>query len=166
MEKEDPIMALWKEHLKGEGAKETGHGSRVPSPPEGRPRGSERGQKTDSLIAAGLTIEGKITGEGHLRIAGHFQGDVHVKGDLTVESGARVQGEVQADTVLVGGEVHGNVIARSQVQLLESGTLIGDLKAGSLTVAAGSRMRGKVEFGWDEREGGPPLLTNMDEPAP
>jgi len=30
--------------------------------------------------------------------------------------------------------------------------LIGDLKAGSLTVAAGSKMRGKVEFGWKEGE--------------
>ena len=29
--------------------------------------------------------------------------------------------------------------------------LIGDLKAGSLVVAAGSRMRGQVEFGWDEK---------------
>jgi hypothetical protein len=30
--------------------------------------------------------------------------------------------------------------------------LIGDLKASSLTVATGSSMRGKVEFGWDEPE--------------
>ena len=29
--------------------------------------------------------------------------------------------------------------------------LTGDLKAGSLTVSAGSRMRGKVEFGWDDK---------------
>jgi len=29
--------------------------------------------------------------------------------------------------------------------------LIGDLKAGSLTVAAGSRMRGQVEFGWEDK---------------
>ena len=28
--------------------------------------------------------------------------------------------------------------------------IIGDLKAGSLTVAAGSRMRGQADFGWDD----------------
>jgi cytoskeletal protein CcmA (bactofilin family) len=33
--------------------------------------------------------------------------------------------------------------------LLEGGVISGDVKAGSLTVAAGSRMRGQVEFGWD-----------------
>jgi len=38
------------------------------------------------------------------------------------------------------------------VELSESGVLTGDLKASSLTVAAGSRMRGKVEFGWDKGE--------------
>jgi hypothetical protein len=38
------------------------------------------------------------------------------------------------------------------VEFKESGTLVGDLKAGSLIVAAGSRMRGKVEFGWKEGE--------------
>jgi hypothetical protein len=31
--------------------------------------------------------------------------------------------------------------------------MIGDLKAGSLTVAAGSKMRGNVDFGWKEGEG-------------
>ena len=38
-----------------------------------------------------------------------------------------------------------------RVELLESGVLTGDLKAGSLTVAAGSRMRGQMEFGWDDK---------------
>lgn len=46
--------------------------------------------------------------------------------------------------------MHGDIQAATRVELLESGTLIGDLKAGSLVVAAGSRMRGKGEFGWDE----------------
>ena len=53
--------------------------------------------------------------------------------------------------MLVGGEVRGHLIANSRSSS-ESGTLIGDLKAGSLTVAAGSKMRGKVEFGWKEGE--------------
>jgi cytoskeletal protein CcmA (bactofilin family) len=43
-------------------------------------------------------------------------------------------------------------VASSQVRLLESGQLIGDLKAPTLTVAAGSRMRGHVEFGWNPSE--------------
>ena len=112
-----------------------------------------RGEAKESLLAAGLTIEGKIEGTGHVRIAGSFKGDVHVQGNLTIEAGAKVTGGVRAHTVVVGGELEGNIDAASRVELLQTGVLNGDLKAGSLTVAAGSRMRGRAEFGWDEKGG-------------
>ena len=105
----------------------------------------------ESVIAAGLTIEGKIEGAGHVRIAGSFKGDVHVQGNLTIDAGAQLTGGVKADTVIVGGELQGNIDAASRVELLQTGVLNGDLKAGSLIVAAGSRMRGRAEFGWDEK---------------
>jgi cytoskeletal protein CcmA (bactofilin family) len=105
----------------------------------------------ESIIAAGLTIEGKIEGAGHVRIAGDFKGDVNVQGNLTIEAGAHLTGGVKADTVIVGGQLDGNIDAASRVELLQTGVLNGELKAGSLVVAAGSRMRGKAEFGWDEK---------------
>ena len=105
----------------------------------------------ESLIAADITIEGKIEGAGHVRIAGKFKGDVNVQGDLTIEHNAKLNGSVRAKKITVAGELEGNIDAASQVELQQSGVLIGDLKAGSLTVAAGSRMRGQVEFGWDEK---------------
>ena len=107
--------------------------------------------RSESLIASDITIEGKIEGAGHVRIAGRFKGDVHVQGDVTIEVGARVNGAVRARRVVIGGELEGNIDAASRVELLESGVLNGNLKAGSLTVAAGSRMRGQVEFGWEDR---------------
>ena len=109
------------------------------------------GPKTESVISAGLTIEGKIEGAGHVRIAGNFKGDVHVQGNVTIEQGAKLTGGVQADTVIIGGELAGNIDAAARVELLQTGVLLGDLKAGSLIVAAGSRMRGQAEFGWDEK---------------
>jgi cytoskeletal protein CcmA (bactofilin family) len=117
------------------------------------PAQQQRSDGKESLIAAGITIEGKIEGSGHVRIAGNFKGDVHVQGNLTIESGARVTGGVRAHTVVIGGELEGNIDAASRVELLQTGILNGDLKAGSLTVAAGSRMRGRAEFGWDEKPG-------------
>jgi cytoskeletal protein CcmA (bactofilin family) len=107
-----------------------------------------RADGKESLLAAGLTIEGKIEGTGHVRIAGNFKGDVHVQGNLTIESGAQLTGEVRADAVIVGGELSGNIEAATRVELQQTGVLNGDLKAGSLIVAAGSKMRGRVEFGW------------------
>ena len=119
---------------------------------EAKPMSMSPGKLSESILAAGLTIEGKIEGNGNIRVAGRFKGNVNVKGELTIEPGASIDGEVKADSVLVGGEVRGHIVCKSRVEFKESGTLIGDLKAGSLTVAAGSKMRGKVEFGWKEGE--------------
>ena len=105
----------------------------------------------ESVVAAGLAIEGKIEGSGHVRIAGRFKGDVHVQGNLTIEPGAKLTGGVRAGTVTIGGELEGNIDSATRVELLASGVLNGDLKAGSLTVAAGSKMRGQAEFGWEEK---------------
>lgn len=123
--------------------------------PATRPRTKET---RETVIAAGLTIDGKIEGAGHVRMAGRFKGDVNVDGDLTIESGAKITGSVRASTVTVGGELEGNIEAASRVELLATGVLNGDLKAGSLTVASGSRMRGNVSFGWDEAPSHQPRL--------
>jgi cytoskeletal protein CcmA (bactofilin family) len=123
---------------------------------EPAPRRSKETRET--VIAAGLTIDGKIEGAGHVRMAGRFKGDVNVDGDLTIEPGAKITGSVRASTVTVGGDLEGNIEAASRVELLASGVLNGDLKAGSLTVASGSRMRGNVSFGWDEAVSPQPRL--------
>jgi len=105
--------------------------------------------KAESLIAPDLMIEGKIEGTGHVRIAGRFKGDVDVRGDLTIEPGAQVTGSIRAEKVAIAGELIGNIESATHVDLLQSGALTGDLKAATATVAAGSRMRGMAEFGWE-----------------
>ena len=123
-----------------------------PEPAPKRERAAPAGAK-ESLIAADVTIEGKIEGAGHVRIAGRFKGDVNVEGNVTIEQGAHVTGQVHAHTVIVSGEVNGNIDASSKVELLESGVINGDVKAGTLTVVAGSRMRGQADFGWTDKGG-------------
>lgn len=114
-----------------------------------RPAKEQRLDMKESVIASDLTIEGKIAGSGHVRIAGRFKGDVQVDGNVTLDSGAHLEGQVKASVVIVGGELVGNIDNAKRVELLEGGVISGDVKAGSLTVAAGSRMRGQVEFGWE-----------------
>jgi cytoskeletal protein CcmA (bactofilin family) len=54
---------------------------------------------------------------------------------VAIEAGAGIEGEVKADTVLVVGEVHGNIVPQSRVELRESGALIGDLRLGSSVIS-------------------------------
>ena len=171
-------MALWKEKELDTAKKEpiqtdpatTAAKETKESPVSGSPGpvAATRAKPRDSMesvIGADLLIEGKIEGAGHVRLVGKFKGDVHVDGDLTIEQGAKVTGSVRAGTVVIGGELEGNVDAASRVELLETGVVNGDLTTGSLTVAAGSRMRGQAEFGFDEKERRAPKMrveTDID----
>ena len=121
------------------------HVAHAPSARSAQPQGKE------SLIAANLFIEGKIQGSGDIRIAGQFKGDVDVQGDLTIEVGARLTGQIRASKVVIAGELDGNVVSASRVELLATGVVNGDIKTGSLTVVAGSRMRGQIEVGAEEK---------------
>ena len=157
-------MALWKETNPGMPSASPG-GPGVPGSPPAReaertnvaplspevPRraAAPRQEMKESFLSADLTIEGKIVGSGHVRIAGRFKGDVQVDGNVSLDAGARLEGHVKASVVSVGGELIGNIENAKRVELLETGVINGDVKAGSLTVAAGSRMRGQVEFGYE-----------------
>ena len=113
---------------------------------------AERADAKESLIAADITIEGKIEGSGHVRIAGKFKGDVNVQGDLTIEQGAKLIGGVRAEKVVVAGELEGNVESAAQINVLATGAVVGDVKAGSVTIASGARMRGQADFGWEDKK--------------
>jgi cytoskeletal protein CcmA (bactofilin family) len=159
-------MALWKDSNTGPGSAPSNPGM-APAPahprepektnvasltPEAARRPAPapaRAEMKESHISSDLTIEGKIVGSGHIRIAGRFKGDVHVDGNVSLDAGARLEGHVKANVVSVGGELIGNIENAKRVELLETGVINGDVKAGSLTVAAGSRMRGQVEFGYE-----------------
>jgi cytoskeletal protein CcmA (bactofilin family) len=165
-----PFMALWKDT--GSSVSPTGSNPVSASPtvtelhtkpaersvPEPAPaaetarRAVPRAAPVESVIAAELTIEGKISGSGDVRIAGRFKGDVQVDGNFRIDAGARLEGQVRASVVVVGGELQGNIDAAKQVDVLSTGIIVGDVKAASITVAAGSRMRGHVEFGWEDNK--------------
>jgi len=128
---------------------------RRPAPaPAPAPAPVSRDHAGESVIAANLTIEGKIEGSGNVRMAGRFKGDVRIDGNFNMEPGAHLTGQVLAAVVVVGGELQGNIESAKRVDVLEGGVIVGDVKAGSITVAAGSRMRGHVEFGWDDEKKG------------
>lgn len=162
-------MALWKESEKSPSsplpktpdATDSAPAAPVAAPPPTKSDASAlagvRGSATsagESHIAPELVVEGKIEGAGHVRIAGRFKGDINVRGDLTIEDGAKVEGGVRAERVAIAGELTGNIESAAHVELLSTGALTGDVKSGTFTVAKGSRMRGQVEFGWDDSKSG------------
>jgi cytoskeletal protein CcmA (bactofilin family) len=159
-------MALWKETAQNEQrtmpneqrmaaqSEQSDKAEAAPAPvaPVVPRRESMPRDRHESVLGSGVSIEGKMEGDGDVRIAGKFKGDIHIKGNLNIQKGAHLTAKINADAVTVEGELEGTVVASGQVTLSESAQVVGDLKAKTLTVSAGSRMRGNVEFGWNDAD--------------
>jgi len=94
-----------------------------------RPTPKSATEGGESVIAANLTIEGKIEGSGNVRMAGRFKGDVRIDGNFNIEPGAHLTGQVLAGIVVVGGELLGNIESATRVDVQEGGVIVGDVKA-------------------------------------
>jgi len=159
-------MALWKETAQNEQRtmpneqkvaaqseqSEKTEAAPAPVTPVAPRRESMPRDRHESILGSGVSIEGKMEGDGDVRIAGKFKGDIHIKGNLNIQKGAHLAAKINADAVTIEGEVEGTVVASGQVTLSESAQVVGDLKAKTLTVSAGSRMRGNGEFGWNDSD--------------
>lgn len=94
----------------------------------------------NSVIDAGLEIIGELRCDGDLRIDGAVQGDITSR-SVTIGVGARVDGEIVAETVHVAGLVNGNIDAMS-VTLAKSAKVVGNVTHNSLSIEAGAVIDG------------------------
>ena len=93
-----------------------------------------------SLISAGMTIVGKISGEGSVQIFGRVEGELHAS-TVMVSPGAEVEGDIVADDVTVGGRVKGTVHA-NRVKLNSTAVVEGDIFHRSLSIEENARFEG------------------------
>ena len=63
-----------------------------------------------SSISSGLSIVGKIVGDGALTIFGHVEGELRAS-TVVIAEGARMEGEVSAEELTIGGYVKGTIHA-------------------------------------------------------
>lgn len=95
---------------------------------------------TPSIISSDVRIVGDVQSQGEVQIDGTIDGDIRTQ-TLLVGEGARVTGEIVADTVIVRGSVTGQVKARS-VELAKTARLIGDILHEDLAIETGAFLEG------------------------
>jgi len=99
-----------------------------------------------TVIGVGLTIEGEITSDEEIDVQGTVRGTLTTSNVVSVAPGAAVEADVSASSLIVGGQVTGNVRAGERVDLQAGGKLIGDVKAARLTIADGASFKGNVDM--------------------
>src|SRR5436190_17895902 len=105
-------------------------------------------------IGKSVVIKGELMGSEDLTIEGHVEGTIQLRDHvLTIGPNGRIKAQVFAKSVIVLGEVHGNVSASDKVDIRENGSVDGDLIAPRVAIAEGAHFRGSVDM---QRKGAQP----------
>jgi len=81
---------------------------------------------SDLLLGRGARFEGKLTFEGTVRIDATFIGSIVTNDVLVVGEAARIDADITCGTIIVHGEVNGNIQAKTGVEIHRSGKVRGD----------------------------------------
>jgi len=96
-----------------------------------------------ALLGRGTQFEGKLHFEGRVRIDGVFKGEIRSDDTLVIGEGADVHAEIDVATVIVrGGSVHGNIRARSAIEIHAPAKMVGNLQSPSLFIDRGVEFQG------------------------
>jgi len=108
--------------------------------------GGSKSEET-TIISRGVKIEGKITSSGNIRIDGEIQGDIFCKSNITIGEDAKVNGQINAIVITIGGKVSGIVRAKDNLILDSKSNLKGDIFTKNLVIEEGAKFDGKCKTG-------------------
>ncbi len=97
-----------------------------------------------NLIAEGSRLEGKIRLAQITRVHGALVGEVEAPtgSTLIIAETGWVEGNIQADTVLIDGFVRGDISARTKVTISGTGRVLGNIRAPKVALEFGSHFEG------------------------
>ena len=100
-----------------------------------------------TVIGENISIEGNIRGDEHLVIEGSMKGNIEMeKHNFTVGSKGRVEGEINAQSVKVSGQMIGNIKTKGKVEITKEADFMGDIRAKSISVEDGAYFKGSIEL--------------------
>lgn len=112
-----------------------------------RNNNSNIGQDAVTIISTGVVLEGKIKSNGNLRIDGVVNGNIHAEGNLTIGEHGEINGEIQANVIILGGKIVGTVAANEKMVLESTSNLKGDIITKILVVEEGAIFDGNSKMG-------------------
>ena len=112
----------------------------APSPQASRAAGSA------CVIGAKTTVKGEITGDEDVLVEGAVEGPIRISRDLRVAASGSVRANVEANSVIVSGEVLGDCTAAVRVDIQATGRLTGNIRAPKIVIAEGAVFRGNSDM--------------------
>jgi cytoskeletal protein CcmA (bactofilin family) len=98
-------------------------------------------------IGKSVVIKGELTGSEDLTIEGHVEGKIELRQNvLTIGPNGKIKAQVFAKSVIILGEVTGNVTATEKVDLRDNGSVDGDIASPRVAIAEGAHFRGSIDM--------------------
>ncbi len=104
---------------------------------------SPDGSFINSIVGEGTRFKGELRVSGLLRIDGDFSGEIETAGKVLVGKNGRAECTINAETVVIGGVVRGNIVSSDKVVILSTGMLVGNVSTPRLIVEEGVIVHGK-----------------------
>jgi cytoskeletal protein CcmA (bactofilin family) len=106
----------------------------------------EAAGEINTLLGRGSEFEGKLTFEGTVRIDGKLSGEVFTDDVLVIGEGAEVNAEIDVGTIIIEGQINGNVRAKRSVEIHAPGRVRGNIVTPSLFIDKGVVFEGNCQM--------------------
>ncbi|MBI2835984.1 MAG: polymer-forming cytoskeletal protein [Acidobacteria bacterium] len=98
-------------------------------------------------IGKSVVIKGELSGSEDLVIEGQVEGKIELRQNvLTIGPNGKIKAQVFAKSIIVLGEVVGNITASEKVDIRENGSVEGDLVSPRVAIAEGAHFRGSIDM--------------------
>lgn len=104
-----------------------------------------------AFLGKGAKLVGKISLDGPARIEGQIEGEIESKETLTIGEGAVVKAKIVGTTVIVHGQVTGDITARTRLELRSPGRVQGNITTACLVIQEGTVFEGQCSMTDDGR---------------
>lgn len=99
-----------------------------------------------TIIGPSFVVDGEIQGEERVVVHGTVKGRISIKGGLVLERSGVLEADVEAESAHISGQVTGNVMALSRIEITQEGRLTGDIRAKRILIADGAQFKGNVDM--------------------
>jgi cytoskeletal protein CcmA (bactofilin family) len=103
-------------------------------------------ERVDTVFSESTAFNGVLMYETSLKIDGYYKGKISSKGHLIIGEKAKVYANVQANTIVIAGEVKGDVEASERLEMLPTAKLYGNIRTKKLKMADGVVFEGRCEM--------------------
>lgn len=91
----------------------------------------------NAFLGKGTDFNGKLTFEGTVRLDGKFSGEIFSPGILIIGESANVSADINVNTLILSGELTGNIEAKTRVEIHAPGKLYGNITSPVLVIDEG-----------------------------